>query len=100
MSITRRQFALIVLGWALFGWLNGTLLYFGILAEGATPQFTYSQFAIRQGSRWMVWALLTPAVILLCRRVAPAWRARPVLLHAAASVLIAAARSAGVVLVD
>jgi two-component system, LytTR family, sensor kinase len=100
VSITRRQLALIVLGWALFGWLNGTLLYFGIIAEGAAPQFTYSQFAVRQGSRWLVWALLTPAVILLCRRVPPALRARPVAVHTAASVLVAAARSAGVVLTD
>jgi len=100
VSITKRQLALIVLGWALFGWLNGTLLYFGIIAEGATPQFTYSQFAVRQGSRWLVWALLTPAVILLCRRVPPALRARPVTIHAVASVLVAAARSSGVVLTD
>jgi two-component system LytT family sensor kinase len=100
VSITRKQLALIVIGWALFGWLNGTLLYFGIIAEGATPQFTYSQFVVRQGSRWIVWALLTPAVILLVRRVPVALRARPIAIHAAGSIVAAALHAAAVVLTD
>lgn len=100
MSITRRQLGLIALGWALFGWLNGTLLYFAIIAEGAAPQWTYWQFAVRQGGRWIVWALLTPAVILLSRRVPLAWRARPVAIHIIASVAAAAIHAAGAVLAD
>lgn len=100
VSLTRRQLAWIVLGWALFGWLNGTLLYYGILSEGGTVQWTYADFVLRQSSRWMLWALLTPAVILLTRRVPPALRVRPVAVHLAASIAIAVARAALIVVVD
>lgn len=100
MSLTRKQFALVVLGWALFGALNGTLLYYGILAEGATPQFTHWQFVERQAIRWLLWALLTPAVVMLTRRVAPALRAQPIAVHLFAGIAIAFARSGAMVLID
>jgi two-component system, LytTR family, sensor kinase len=100
VSLTRKQLALIVSGWALFGWLNGTLLYFGILAEGATIRMTYPEFIVRQSSRWMLWALLTPLVIALSRRVPLALRARPIAIHAAASALLAFVRAVGIGFLD
>jgi hypothetical protein len=100
VSLTRKQFALVVLGWALFGWLHGTLLYYGIRSEGAVPQWTLSEFVVRQAARWMLWALLTPAVVLLSRRVPLALRLRPILIHLAASVIFPAIRAAGIVLTD
>lgn len=84
----------------MFAWLNGTLLYFGIIAEGATPQWTYAQFVVRQGGRWMPWALLTPLVVLLARRVPPAWRGRPLAIHIAASIAAAAIHAASAVVSD
>lgn len=100
MSLTRKQLALIVLGWALFGWLNGTLLYFGILAEGAKVEWTQVEFVGRQVCRWMLWALLTPVVIVLSRRVPLSFRVRPIAVHLLAGIVIAAVRAAGIVLVD
>ncbi|HEX2060937.1 MAG TPA: histidine kinase [Thermoanaerobaculia bacterium] len=100
MSISRRQLAVILFGWALFAWLNGTLLYFGIIAEGATPQWTYAQFVVRQGGRWVPWALLTPLVVLLARRVPPAWRGRPLATHIGASITAAAIHAASAVISD
>jgi two-component system LytT family sensor kinase len=100
VSLTRKQLALIVAGWALFGWLNGTLLYYGILSEGGTVQWTYVDFVLRQGTRWMLWALLTPAIILLTRRVPPALRVRPVAIHLVTSIVIALVRAALIVIVD
>lgn len=100
MSLTRKQLALVVCGWAAFGWLNGTLLYYGILAEGAKLEWTYSQFVVRQSGRWLLWALLTPIVVYLSRRIPLALRARPIALHLIASALLALVRAACIVLTD
>jgi signal transduction histidine kinase len=100
VGLTRGQLALILLAWLLFAWLNGTLLYFGIIAEGATPQWTYPQFVVRQAGRWIAWAFLTPAVVLLTRRVPPALRARPIAIHAAAILLAIAIHAAAAVAGD
>ncbi|HEX6095381.1 MAG TPA: histidine kinase [Thermoanaerobaculia bacterium] len=100
MTFTRGQLALILLAWLLFAWLNGTLLYFGIIAEGTMPQWTYPQFVVRQAGRWIAWAFLTPAVVLLTRRVPPALRARPIAIHAAAALAAIAIHAAAAVVGD
>jgi len=98
--LTRRQLALVFLGWALFGWLNGTLLYYGILSEGGKFEWSYGTFVLRQSNRWMLWALLTPVVVWLSRRVPPAWRVWPVTLHLGAGALLTLVRAAAIVVID
>ena len=100
MSLTRKQLALVFLVWALFGWLNGTLLYYGILAEGGKFEWSYGTFVLRQSNRWMLWALLTPVVVWLSRRVPLAWRVWPITVHAGAGALLTLVRAAGIVLID
>lgn len=97
---TRRQLVLIIVGWAVFGALQGVMLYYGILSEGVAPQYTLAGFVERQASRWLLWALLTPAVIVLSRRVPLSLRVRPIAFHLAASVIFPSIRAAGIVLVD
>ena len=41
--MTRKSFALVVLLWALFGWLHGTQLYLGVRAEVGSARISYGR---------------------------------------------------------
>jgi LytS/YehU family sensor histidine kinase len=48
----------------------------------------------------MLWALLTPVVVWLSRRVPPAWRVGPIALHLGAGALLTLVRAAAIVVID
>ena len=95
MRLSGRQILWITLGWALFGCLHGTQVYFGIRAESPDYPFLFGLFMVWQVGCWLVWALLTPAVVWLSRRFPLAPRAKPIALHLAMSFFFAFVQVAG-----
>jgi two-component sensor histidine kinase len=94
-----RPYLGVALFWALFGWLHGTQVYLGIRAEVTTVRFVYRDFVTYQVTCWLIWALLTPMVVWVSRRVPLAWRPAPILIHLACGIFCALVRSAGIRLV-
>jgi len=96
VTLSRRQLAGIILFWILLGWLQGSEVYFGIRAETNGPMpFSYGRFVVWQIGCWLLWAVLTPFVVWLCRRVPLARRPRPIAVHLIVSALIPFVRVAG-----
>lgn len=87
---------MVTLAWALFGWLHGTQVYVGIRAESPDMLFSYGRFVVWQVGCWLVWAALTPAVVVLSRRFPLSPRARPVAFHLGASVFFSLVHVAGI----
>jgi len=96
--LTRREIALVFLGWAVFGWLNGTQLYLNVRSEVPNQPMLYWRIALWETSCWLLWALLTPVVVWVSRRVPLARRARPILIHLLVSCLIPPVKTAGIIL--
>ena len=97
MTASARWYGLVVLGWALFGGLHGTQLFFGIRAEGAGRDLSYGIFVASRVVTWLTWAALTPVVVWLSRRVPLARRVRPIVIHLVAGALLALVRTVAVV---
>ena len=98
MRLSGRQFAVIALGFAALGLLHGSAVYSGIRTETADPKYVYSHIATWEVACWLLWALLTPVVALLSRRVPLARRARPIVIHLLSSVGVAMVRALGICL--
>ena len=98
--LTRRELALVFFGWALFGWLHGTQFYLGVKGEVPKVNLSYSRLLSWEVASWLLWAVLTPLVVWLSRRVPIAKRFRPIALHLGASILAPVIRTAGVVLLS
>jgi two-component system LytT family sensor kinase len=96
--LTRRQFALVVLGWGVFGWLNGSQMFLNIRSEVPNQPLLYWRIATWEMSCWLLWALLTPLVVWLCRREPLARRARPILIHLGVSAAIPVVKTAVIIL--
>jgi LytS/YehU family sensor histidine kinase len=83
------------------GCLQGSEVYFGIRAETSGPmQFSYGRFVLWQIGCWLLWAILTPFVVWLSRRVPLAKRPGPIAIHVAVSALIPFVRVGGIEVVS
>ena len=93
-GVERSEFAAIIGGWTLVAILFAAHNYISNAAEGRPV--TLLQAAWWSAAEWYTWALLTPLVIRLVRRVRAGERWRPVTLAAlAAGGLIIAALQVG-----
>jgi signal transduction histidine kinase len=96
--VNRRELTVIILTWAFFGWLHATQFLLGIKSEVPATKLSYARVLGWELSCWLLWALFTPLVVWLSRRYPIAKRAAPIALHLVVSVILAMARSAGIVL--
>jgi LytS/YehU family sensor histidine kinase len=86
------------IGYAFFGWLHATQIYIGIRSEGGGLRFSYGRFATSEIACWLLWAVITPFIVTLSRRVPLALQPRPIALHAGAAISVGLLRTAGVVM--
>ena len=91
-----RRIGLIVLGWAAFGALNGTLILFSILSEGGGRKLSVGKFLAWQIACWLGWAGLTPFVVRIARRVPIGFGWRSIAVHTMSSIVVPMLRVAGV----
>lgn len=74
-------------------------MYSGIRTETADPRYVFWRILVYEVGSWSLWALLTPMVVLVSRRVPLARNARPVFIHLAAAVSLAMIRAWGLLVV-
>lgn len=91
-----RRVGLVVLGWAAFGWLNGTLILLSILSEGGGRKLSIPKFILWQTACWLMWAPLTLLVAGIARRVPVSLRWRAIAVHVLGSIVVPLIRVAGV----
>ncbi|HJQ39249.1 MAG TPA: histidine kinase [Thermoanaerobaculia bacterium] len=95
--VNRRELSLIVLVWVFFAFLHTTQFYFGIKGEVPATKLSYGRVLSWELACWLLWAVFTPLVVWLSRRVPIALKAKPIALHLVVSVVLSLLRSAGMV---
>jgi len=90
-----RLLAAAIAFWSLVAVINGTQLYIGFSGEGLPFAQHLTPFLVWQECAWLLWALLTPLVVLVAARYPLRAAPVPILLHIGASLVCAVIRIAG-----